>query len=162
MWPVPYSGFPVILQHCRCTQPSMSSGAYQRSAEWSRTASSFPSPLDIFSDLWSSPVSWPVGYPWFSFGPSVGTNQWLLLWKMSDEDLSRRALGNPAPASAARPLFLGFELELSTPPPSRTPQTPCFVNTISALSLVNTVHFSYMCFCAQLTNRVWLLQPNGL
>ena len=81
-------------------------------------------PETFFSDLLSSPVSWPVGYPGLSFGPSVGTNQWLLLWKMSDEDLSRRALGNSAPASATRPLFLGIELELSTPRPQSDTTDP--------------------------------------
>ena len=80
------------------------------------------------------------------FFKSVGTHQWLWLWKISDKELVCRALGNSAPA--ARPLLLGFQLQSSTPPnPGRTPQTLCFVNIISALSSVNTLHFCCICVC---------------
>ena len=96
--PVPYSVLPLTSQPLRCTQPSTSSWINQRSPEWSRMVSSFSPPLCIFPGVLSGPVAWPTGHPWCFFCPSVGTNQWLLLWKISDEQLLCRAVGNSAPA----------------------------------------------------------------
>ena len=111
------------------------------SPEWSRPTSSSPSPRDIFSQSlgWSAARSFWLPTIFLFFPLQLAPLNEYYFENIPDEAYLCRTAGYSGPASAARPLLLGVELDVAAP--SWTRQTLFFLTTISALFWVNTVHF---------------------